>query len=292
MRLADHLGSTEHVRALRALTFARGDVEGTAASAVDALVDLLTSVLARPHVFTAPAKVEDRRAAALRLVDDPLGRDALESAPSAYVLSQSPLALARQAKLCSPSPRRDQVRVAVSPGADQDWLVEIAAADRIGLLAHEARVLRDVGFDVLGATLATWPDGCALAVFTGRAYEVPPTERLKVALEAAFQQSLATPPTPDVTLAFDDFASPWHTLCEVRAADRFGLLTLVAAGFAAAGATVHAARITTVDGEAVDQFELTDAQGAKLGLNRKEAIRSALRKGVSAGRRGKLRAPT
>ena len=89
MRLADHLGSAEHVpgpsRALSICPWRRGG--GAAASAVDALVDL-------PHFGSCTATrihrscegSRDRRAAALRLVDDPLARDALESPPSAYVL--------------------------------------------------------------------------------------------------------------------------------------------------------------------------------------------------------------
>ncbi len=54
--------------------------------------------------------------------------------------------------------------------------------------------------------------------------------------------------------------------------------------FAQAGADVHTARVTTVRGEAVDRFELTDASGCKLDANVEESIRQALATGVSPGR--------
>jgi UTP:GlnB (protein PII) uridylyltransferase len=55
-------------------------------------------------------------------------------------------------------------------------------------------------------------------------------------------------------------------------------------GIGAAGAEVHAARVTTDNGQAVDRFELTDGEGRKLDDAAKEAIRRALADGVAPSR--------
>lgn len=291
LQLAAHLGSVEHTRALQRLTATDPSVDGDDAGAVAALCDLVEQVLTKAESLHSPTSVEQRRAAALLLVDDDDARDALVHAPRAYLLTQAPLDLARQAALCSPTPGRDQVRVVVTPepGTTSRWRVEIAAADRLGLLAHEARALGDVGLDVVAATVATWPDGCALAVFDALAFEAPAASRVEAALRADLSTPLATPPTVDVDLAFDDAASPWYTVCRVRAEDRFGLLAVVTAAFAAVGVSVHAARVATVDGEALDEFELTGPTGAKLGAELKASVESTLASGVTH-RRGRLRA--
>ncbi len=87
-------------------------------------------------------------------------------------------------------------------------------------------------------------------------------------LEDAFGEALKRPavadPAPDLEIDFDDDGSPWHTLCEIRGADRHGLLHMITVGFAAAGVTVHAARIETTAGVAIDRFEVTDTDGRKL----------------------------
>ena len=291
LQLAAHIGSVEQARALHMLTRAGQDLDPSDAVAVAALYELLVELLSRPESLASPSSVEARRAAALDLVADPLARDALKHAPPPYLLTQLPTELARQAALCSPTPRGDHVRVLVTAGHTGSWRIEIAAADRVGLLAHEARVLGDLGLDVVDANVVVWPDGCALGVFGVRAFDdgAPSADRLQTALTADLSQPLATPPTPDVELRFDDTASPWHTICEVGAGDRFGLLALVTAAFAAAGISVHAARIATVAGVAVDQFELSGARGAKVTAERKEAIRAALTAGVASRRRGGLR---
>ena len=58
------------------------------------------------------------------------------TAPRAYVLAQAPVDLARQAALCEPTPRRATRSRRVSATADAHPL-EVAARDRVGLLAHD-----------------------------------------------------------------------------------------------------------------------------------------------------------
>ena len=90
---------------------------------------------------------------------------------------------------------------------------------------------------------------------------------------------------PDVTLLFDDHGSPWHTRCVVEAPDEPGLLHLLTVAFASAGVNVHGASITTSDSGAIDTFELTTKNGAKLDENIKERLRATVAQGVRPRRR-------
>nr|HMS90428.1 ACT domain-containing protein [Acidimicrobiales bacterium] len=69
------------------------------------------------------------------------------------------------------------------------------------------------------------------------------------------------------------------------APDRVGLLAALTAAFAAAGARVEAARVETVDGRAMDRFELAGPGGDKLTPAEVEAIRGALAAGVVSRKR-------
>ena len=171
--------------------------------------------------------------------------------------------MARQAALVEPLPIRGSVRVAVLALGPLEWRVEVAARDRPGLLAVVSGVLADHGLDILDAVVATWPDGGTLDSFRVRRSQLEPArltraeiERLAppqaAALESdiagAFNGSLEVLPNPDADVRFDDDASPWYTLCEVRSPDRRGLLHSLTAGIASAGANVHSAHLVTIAG--------------------------------------------
>ena len=112
-------------------------------------------------------------------------------------------------------------------------------------------VLADNGLDILDAVVATWPDGGTLDSFSVRRSvlepaRLSPEELDKIgppdrgALEAGVSAALGVPievlANPDAEVRFDDDASPWYTLCEVRSPDRRGLLHSLTAGIASAGA--------------------------------------------------------
>ena len=71
----------------------------------------------------------------------------------------------------------------------------------------------------------------------------------------------------------------------MRCPDRRGLLHSLTAGIASAGASVHSAKLVTVNGQAVDRFELTDRNGRKLDDDAKDEVAAAIRGGVTAKRR-------
>jgi hypothetical protein len=128
--------------------------------------------------------------------------------------------------------------------------------------------------------VATWPDGGALESFVVSGSAAPDPDGLAAALDAALAAPLTPTAAIDHTVTFDDDASPWYTLCDVRGPDQPALLQILATAFATSGASVHAARITTVDGEARDRFDLTDRSEGKLGEAVKDSIRAALTGGV------------
>jgi Kef-type K+ transport system membrane component KefB len=292
--LATHLDRPERTGALYLLTLALGGLEPWDRGRVDELVDVVLAVLERPDLTGLDARnlVERRRAEAVRIAGaDGAVAERIAGAPRTYLLAQDAADVARQAALLEPLPARGGARVAVAPVDDGRWRVEVASRDRPGLLATVSGVLTDCGLSVQDALVATWGDGGALDSF--RVLPVsrtpPNADALTAAIVDAFDRPLGAPPTPDAEVAFDDDASPWYTLCEVRSPDVAGLLHSITVGFASAGIDVHSAQVVTVDGQAADRFELTDGNGRKLGDSAKRAVLDAVAGGVHTGRRGRLR---
>jgi Kef-type K+ transport system membrane component KefB len=303
LKLASHLERPERARALYLLSTALGELEPVERSRMDELYWLVMTMLEQPNVTGLEVRnlVEQRRAETMRLVTDPTEQSRVEHAPRAYLLSQAAAAVARQVRLLDRPPGRNEARVALYESDDSDeWELDVASRDRPGLLAHVSGVLVDYGLDVHSAVIATWRDGAALESFRVRRAPLepprveqaeirgatPPDPRaLEKAIAASFDAPLVAAPNPDAEIAFDDAGSPWYTLCEVRSPDRRGLLHTITAGMAAAGASVHSARLETVDTLALDRFELTDDNGRKLDAEGKDAVRTAIRAGVTARRR-------
>jgi [protein-PII] uridylyltransferase len=86
-------------------------------------------------------------------------------------------------------------------------------------------------------------------------------------------------------VTFDNDGSPWYTTCSARGPDRPGLLHALTAAFAAAGVSVHAARVATDGLNALDTFDLTDRRGAKLDERATSAVSQALIHGAVPSRR-------
>jgi UTP:GlnB (protein PII) uridylyltransferase len=116
----------------------------------------------------------------------------------------------------------------------------------------------------------------------------PDADALTAAITEAFDRPLEAPATPGAEVEFDDDGSPWYTLCEVRCLDRPGLLHAITVGFASAGVDVHSAQVLTMNGQAVDRFELTDGNGRKLGDASKGTVLEAVTGGVKVNRRRRL----
>jgi len=290
MQIASHLDRPERARALYLLSRALGDLEPWHHQRLDALEELVQAALVTPALAGRDARnlVEQRRAVTIRMAGaaTPAARR-LEHAPRAWLLNQEPEAAARLARLLEPPPPRGNVRVETVPLGDDRFRVEVACRDRRGLLASITAALARGGLEVFEASVATWPDGATVDAFAVRAARAPDPQELRRLVMEARKEPLAADGSPAAVVTFDDDASPWYTLCSVQAPDRPGLLHSLTTAFAASGADVHSARITTEAGTAHDRFELTNGGGSKLGTGARQGVVRAVRNGV--GRTGARR---
>ena len=286
MRIAVHLGTSEQAEALFVLALAGQEEGARNEERLWAMHKLLQAVLTKQELVGREAanEVERRRTEASQLVEAGSIRNRIATAPRAYVLRHSSVELARHAALCEPTPRRSEVRVSVELEND-GARVELTAHDRVGLLARATGVLLDAGCSVNVATAATWPDETALASYHIHVPVLPVADDLRVRLEHLLDEPLIAAPVPDIELDFDDEGSPWHTRCTATGPDRPGLLHSLTSAFAAAGVSVHSARIATDGPLAVDEFELSDRRDAKLDERTKARVLQILLNGAKPNRR-------
>lgn len=214
----------------------------------------------------------------LRLVDTALAAR-VSRAPLGYLLAHDSVDVARHCALLSTLPAADEVRVVATPGrrGSGEWHLDVAARDRVGLLAAFTGVLARRGIDVVQAVLATWDDGAALQAFVVRHDGPPPCAELQAAFAQALWQPLPAAPITGASVTFDHHASPTYTACQVTAPDQPGLLHAVAVALARAGLDVHAASVVTRGGMACDRFDLTDSKGRKVRLDRAVKFAETLR---------------
>lgn len=288
LQLATHLADPQHATDAHLLAIALGDMTATQRERLDAHHDLVLEALDHPELTGGEAAnlAGARRLAAQHLLADPAAIERLRFAPTAYLLAHDPEELARQARLVEPLPRAGAIRVAVSPEPEPDrWMVDVACRDTDGLLARLADVLTAQRLDIVTADVATWPDGATLCSFVVRASERPAARSLGEAFEARLRRPVRAEPHPELDLAFDNAALPWHTVCTVSGADSAGVLQAVAAAFAANGAVVHSARIGTSGGAVDDRFALADRFNRKLDERTMQRIRAALAEPARRARR-------
>lgn len=171
-------------------------------------------------------------------------------------------------------------------GVGSTYEVSIAAKDRPGLFATLAGVLALHQLDILAADLFTWKDKTVVDVFVvdsppDKLYVEEVFERVRRAAHYAFLGKLSlgyrlgemrrsplhgaasTPDLPPV-VRVDNEASDFHTLVEVAAPDRLGLLYDIAAALANMYVEVHLAKITTDAGRVADVFHVLASDGRKL----------------------------
>jgi [protein-PII] uridylyltransferase len=238
----------------------------------------------------------------MRLAPSNAVADRIRTAPRAYLLANAPEVVVRQAALLDPPPRRGVLRVRTDAIDELSGLIEISTQDRPGLLAAVTGAFTARQIDIVDASTVVWPDGAVVESFTVRS-AAPFRTAIGATgdLNAEITRRLHEPPTsdgmPDLEVDYDNDASPWYTLCEVRGQDRPGFLHTITVGFASASVTVHSARIETIGGVAIDHFELSDTDGQKLRPDLQRAARDAMWSGrapseTRRGRFGRRRAAT
>ena len=245
----------------------------------------------RPATVDGLEQVTARKRAAIRLAgSDSLAADRIATAPAGYVLAHTSSDVARHCELLSPVPAPGRARVVITPGrVPGEWHLDVGSYDRPGLLAAFTGVLARRQVDVHQAVLATWDDGGALQAFVIAAADPPEPGALQAAFELSLGEPLSSPPISDALVSFANGPSELYTSCDVRAADRPGLLHAVAVAIASAGSDVHAARVTTVNGIAHDRFDLSSPDGRRLDASVEETIRAGVTGGITFRRRGHRR---
>jgi Kef-type K+ transport system membrane component KefB len=290
VQVASHLDTPERARALFVLSSLLGaDRQPWEQARLRELHRLVQETLAHDELSGLEARnlLGQRRTRAIAMApDDEAVRQRLARAPRSYVIREDPAVMARHAQLSTPAPGAREARVRVA-GADVEgtWWVDVAARDRPGLLARVTGVLAAHDLDVIEAIVATWPDRVALESFLVRGDRGPDAGRLEVDLQATFERSLEGGPVTGATVRFDDAASPWHTVCEITADDKPGLLHTIATAFGAAGVEVVAASVVAAGEGVDDRFEILDADGHKLDEATKAEVRRFLEGGVASRRR-------
>jgi Kef-type K+ transport system membrane component KefB/predicted amino acid-binding ACT domain protein len=297
LTMATHLETPERARALHLVSLALGDLEVWERDRLDQLLARVLSALNQPDLTgrRAGSVVESRRTAALRLAPSNVVADRIRSAPRAYLLENTPEVVVRQAALLDPAPRRGVLRVHTEPIDEYQGRIEISSQDRPGLLAAVTGAFAARRIDIADASTVTWPDGAVVESYTVRAgtpfrAAIGATGDLNAEISRALREAPTADGMPDLEIEYDNDASPWYTLCEIRGEDRPGVLHTITVGFANVGVIVHSARIETIGGVAIDHFELSDTDGRKLSPDMQRAARDAIWSGSVPvdGRRGRF----
>jgi [protein-PII] uridylyltransferase len=241
--------------------------------------------------------------AALGRADPSVAEWFVGSAPPAYLLWADAADGPKHLRLVSPPPGADEVRTFVRPGRTPDtYALGVGAADRPGLLANIAGALTLSGLSILTAQAFTLEPGVALDVFELRgAFEAEVSDERWRRFREHLRRALAgrtdlrtkvrelrshyrQPRTRlEVRVRVDIDSSDYHTVVEVSAADRLGLLFDLATAFAEQRLDVHLAKVATYGARVVDSFYVTEVGGEKLAdPSRVDAVRVAL----SAAARG------
>jgi [protein-PII] uridylyltransferase len=171
---------------------------------------------------------------------------------------------------------KPRVRAESQPGGVQ---IVIAARDRLGLFgdtaglltAHSVSVRSAVLHTVEGVAVNTWRvDKTKVADLPDPAFLSKELERLEagdhtmltaVQRREARTRAKGQPPEPYIHLVPD--ASEGAAVIEVRTVDRAGLLYALGRALAAQRLSIRSAHISTVAGQAIDTFYVTEADGSR-----------------------------
>ncbi len=282
-QIANHLKNPKKVEQCRQLLIAHDNLSETQHLALIEIITSVQEVLAHPDLIDSssndPFEVRLRAAQSLATITNIHAR--IANAPASYVLTHSAEELVRHAELVEPLPRAGHARVAVQSTnkVENEWLINIATKDRPALLARLSGALASLGLSVVNADIATWPDGAVLDTFTVRSAQKPNL----VALDGVVRDSLrgrisnVQRGSLNLSVAIDQSAHPWHSIVRIEGADHQGLLRDITAGLARSKVIIHHAKISTIDSQVHNEFEVSDRLGRKISLQASERVRRALR---------------
>ncbi|MBN1193349.1 MAG: hypothetical protein JXA36_06640, partial [Coriobacteriia bacterium] len=210
--------------------------------------------------------------------------DFIETAPLRYLSRAVPEEVLRNARLVqtlSGPGSFGRIVFGVRPASIEDtWHVDIATRDRPGLfatiggaialaglstLAAEAFTARGIALDTFTVTSATRaPVDTANWSLLERLLDAAASGRLDIATRLAERSRHYSRASrnymPPLRIDFDP-PGEYSTTVRVQTADRVGLLHDLARAFESEGMDIRRANVSTLEGTALDVFEITDAQG-------------------------------
>ncbi len=252
--------------------------QDTLVTAVDGRSDvlaLLRSLTESDARAAGPAAWSPWRASLMNALADQVEGLLVEGRPADHATDLArlvDLGLARSVALDA----RTRVRVEPRPGGVE---LLVAAPDRLGLFSDTAGLLAAHGVQVRAAVLHT-VDGVSVntwRVDKERVSDVPDaaflTQQLdrlsggdRGALEPVRRrESRARPEAAQVHVESVGGASESASVIEVRTGDRPGLLWALGAALHAVGLSIRSAHVSTLAGQAIDTFYLTEPDGRRPG---------------------------
>ncbi len=229
-------------------------------------------------------------------------RKELAALPTSYVLANPPWKVARHLQILSEVREKKFVATLRRPWKRPMIELLVCTMDSPGLLARLAGTLTSYGLNILKVQVNTTADGRVLDLYHvedsgGRFYEeLDRWEFLKDDLKKASAGELDVREAVNRTLRnapgaqrylprvrtqvlVDNDISLRHTVIEVQAQDRLGLLYALATRLSELGMTIMLAKINTEGEKAIDVFYVQDMAGGKIQDERRlEEIRSEVRK--------------
>lgn len=295
VELAEKAGSQRRLRMLYLLTVADGIATGPAAwgpwkaTLVNRLFTRMTHALELEGLVGGDAALEaasiiDRLRKALDAHPSPEVDAHLENMPRAWLMGQTFDALVHQSRLMLGPLEPDELKLdAVAQSEAGIWVATVVARDRPGLFSKISGSLALHGLNVVGADVYTRSDGVAVEIFRLEALgdEVQRFERVVSDARKALRGRLSL----DVHLSekrrdyalrpakgkqepprivVDNRSSDFHTVIEVHATDRVGLLYTITRALADLELDIQTAKIATYAEDVVDVFYVRDLEGQKV----------------------------
>jgi [protein-PII] uridylyltransferase len=228
--------------------------------------------------------------------------------PERYLLANRPESIVRHAHVVQERGMRGACVARVPSRHPEAAELCIVADDRPGLLASIAAALTASRLEVLTAEVYSHPVGSereALDLFWVRDRDggtagveaalprlardlddvcsgrVPPAELLRLRTGSSSPWRERPSPAVATEILFDDRASPRHTIVEVFAKDRPGLLYTLAQALHELGLSIALSKINTEGSSVADVFYVCELDGKKVAAGaRHDEIREALRRSI------------
>lgn len=265
--------------------------------------------------LTGPALVEALRETIARELEDDVSEEAIEAyfqaMPYKYIASTSPHRIAQHIRLAEKMVAQGGLALEHWHNQQFDYTeVMVCTTGRTGIFSEIAGTLTSKNLNILGAQVYTRRDNIAVDTLQVEHLEggcvtdeevweeaeenlraiVEGTETVEALLKRRTRyvaEKRAVGPPVEAKVAINNRISDTHTVIEMKAHDRLGLLYLVTHTLASFNLDIYLAKISTEGNRAVNVFYVTDLEGEKIfDTELMERIRSALLEVLEKGEIG------